>query len=245
MVLQVENGTNLIGAGPHAIITRVRLVDNAAMSGLTSLGHLLAAQVLTPSVCKINSHDTWSRSGGIVNRTYVTATANGVCTLKFDFAGTRDRAPATLTWSGNVSSVAIPTASVIGLQVIQGNVVNGKEVVGLMTANPPMMYLGGMDKGRVQFNVKVTPANPAATVGVGPSGSYESLPSNSLKVTILTPTTCVFENSPKLTSMSVLAGRVYLLPIALGTCGIRFDFAGIPGWKVEASSNTWVATVNK
>jgi hypothetical protein len=45
--------------------------------------------------------------------------------------------------------------------------------------------------------------------------------------------------------MSVLSGRVYLLPIALGTCGIRFDFAGITGWKVEASSNTWVATVNK
>lgn len=53
------------------------------------------------------------------------------------------------------------------------------------------------------------------------------------------------QNSPKLTSMSIMAGRVYLLPIALGTCGIRFDFAGIPGWKVVASSNTWVATVNK
>jgi len=245
MVLQVENGTNLIGAGPHAIITRVRLVDNAAMSGLTSLGHLLTAQSLTPSVCKIDSHGTWDRTAGIVNRTYVSALANGTCSLKFDFAGTKDRAPATLTWNASVSSVAIPTASIIGLQTIQGNIVNGKEVVGLMTSNPPTMFLGGMDKGRVQFNVKITPANPAATVGVGSSGSYESIPADSLKATILTPTTCVFENSPKLTSMSVLSGRVYLLPIALGTCGIRFDFAGIPGWKVEASSNTWVATVNK
>ena len=244
MVLQVENSTNLIGAGPHAIITRVRLVDNAAMSGLTSLGHLLTAQVLNPTVCKIDSHGTWSRTGGIVNRTYVTALINGTCTLKFDFAGTRDRAPATLTWSGTVSSVAIPTASIIGLQVISGNIVNGKEVVGLMS-NPPAMFLGGMDKGRVQFNVQVKPANPAATVGVGSRGTYDSLPANSLKATILTPTTCVFENSPKLTSISVLSGSVYLLPIALGTCGIRFDFAGIPGWKVEASSNTWIATVNK
>jgi hypothetical protein len=244
MVLQVENGTSLVGSGPHAIITRVRLVDNVAMSGLTSLGHLLTAQSLTPNVCKIDSHGLWDRTAGIVNRTYVTALLNGTCSLKFDFAGTKDRSPATLTWNATVSSVAIQTASLIGLQVISGNIVNGKEVVGVMP-NPPAMFLSGMDKGRVQFNVKVTPANPAATVGVGPSGSYESIPANSLKATILTPTTCVFENSPKLTSMSVLAGRVFLLPIALGSCGIRFDFAGVPGWKVEASSITWVAAVNK
>jgi hypothetical protein len=244
MVLQVENSTNLFGAGPHAIITRVRLVDNVAMSGLTSLGHLLTAQSLTPSVCKIDSHGTWDRTAGIVNRTYVSGLANGTCSLKFDFAGTRDRAPATLTWRATVSSVAIPTASIIGLQVISGNIVNGKEVVGLMET-PPAMFLSGLDKGRVQFNVSVKPANPAATVGVGSRGTYDSLAVNSLKATILTPTTCVFENSPKSTSISVVSERVFVLPIALGTCGIRFDFAGIPGWKVEASSNTWIATVNK
>jgi hypothetical protein len=42
-MLQVENAPTLNGVGPHAVITRVRLVDNAAMSGLTSLGHLLTA----------------------------------------------------------------------------------------------------------------------------------------------------------------------------------------------------------
>jgi hypothetical protein len=99
MVLQVENGTNLVGAGPHAIITRVRLVDNVAMSGLTSLGHLLTAQSLTPTVCKIDSHGLWDRTAGIVNRTNVTVLGSGSCSLKFDFAGTKDRSPATLTWN--------------------------------------------------------------------------------------------------------------------------------------------------
>gem|GEM_PF-6051486 len=48
MVLQVESAPSFAGVGPHAVITRVRLVDNVAMSGLTSLGHLLRAASLTP-----------------------------------------------------------------------------------------------------------------------------------------------------------------------------------------------------
>jgi hypothetical protein len=102
MVLVVENATTLNGAGPHAIITRVRLVDDVAMSGLTSLGHLLRAQSLTPNVCTIQSHATWDRTGGIVNRTYVIGVTSGTCSLKFDFDGTKDRAPATLTWNATV-----------------------------------------------------------------------------------------------------------------------------------------------
>ncbi|NBY50997.1 MAG: hypothetical protein EBQ55_00300, partial [Actinobacteria bacterium] len=99
MVLQVENSSSLTGAGPFSIITRVRLVDNDAMSGLTSLGHLLTAQSLTPNICRIDSHGLWDRTNGIVNRTSVTVLATGTCSLKFDFAGTKDRSPATLTWN--------------------------------------------------------------------------------------------------------------------------------------------------
>ena len=102
MVLVVENAPTLNGAGPHAIITRVRLVDDVAMSGLTSLGHVLTAQSLTANICRIDSHGTWDRTNGIVNRTYVTVLASGTCSLKFDFAGTKDRAPATLTWNATV-----------------------------------------------------------------------------------------------------------------------------------------------
>jgi hypothetical protein len=99
MVLVVENASTLNGAGPHAVITRVRLVDNVAMSGLTSLGHLLTVQNLTPTICRVDSHGLWDRTGGIVNRTYVTVLATGTCSLKFDFAGSRDREATTLTWN--------------------------------------------------------------------------------------------------------------------------------------------------
>lgn len=103
MVLVVETNSNLRGTRPIAVVTRVRLVDNVAMSGLTSLGHLLTVQSLTPTVCRVDSHELWDRTGGIVNRTFVTGMVNGACSLRFDFAGTRDRAPATLTWNATVT----------------------------------------------------------------------------------------------------------------------------------------------
>jgi hypothetical protein len=101
MVLVVENAASLTGAQSQAVVTRVRLVDNVAMSGLTSLGHLLTVQNLTPTICRVDSHGLWDRTGGIVNRTYVTVLATGTCSLKFDFAGTKDREATTLTWNAS------------------------------------------------------------------------------------------------------------------------------------------------
>jgi len=97
----------LRGKGPHQVITAVALVDRAAMSGLASLGHLFTATSLTPAICTIATHGTWDRGRGqgIVNRTFVNGLANGECQIRFDFAGTIDRAPATTTWRGILSAL--------------------------------------------------------------------------------------------------------------------------------------------
>jgi hypothetical protein len=103
MVLVVENGTALTGAGPHAIITRVRFADSSFMSGLLSLGHTLTVQNLTPTICRVDSHGLWDRTNGIVNRTYLAGLLSGTCSLRFDFAGTADRAATSLTWNARIS----------------------------------------------------------------------------------------------------------------------------------------------
>jgi len=102
-VIAVSSTSSLLGAGPHQVISTIGYVDKSNMSGLTSLGHLLTVVSLTPDVCKVNSNELWDRTGGIVNRTYVAGLKNGTCTLKFDFAGTVDRQPTTLTWNAIVS----------------------------------------------------------------------------------------------------------------------------------------------
>ena len=246
MVIGVISGSSLSGVGPHQVISTIGYVDKNEMSGLTSLGHLLTVVSLTPDVCKVNSNELWDRTGGIVNRTYVAGLKNGTCSLKFDFAGTKDRAPTSLTWNGTVSSVPVPTGSSITLQAISGNIVNGKETVGLMSTSAPAMYLSGMDKGRVQINVAVKPLDSTATMGVDSRGTYSENLASSMKITILTPTTCNFQtNSPTAVTSLNGGGPAYVMPIALGTCSVRFDFAGIPAYQVGASSVTWTAIVNK
>ena len=73
--------------------------DSTLMTGISSLGHLLTVQSLTPSVCRVDSNALVSLSRGTFNRIMVTELASGTCSLKFDFVGTDDRAPATLTWN--------------------------------------------------------------------------------------------------------------------------------------------------
>jgi hypothetical protein len=107
MILTSQGPSSLRGKGPHQIITTVALVDRTAMSGLASLGHLLTATSLTPTICTVANHGTWDRGRGqgIVNRTFVNGLANGECQIRFDFAGTLDRAPATTTWRGVLSGM--------------------------------------------------------------------------------------------------------------------------------------------
>jgi len=101
-VIAVTSTNSLLGAGPHQVISTFGYVDTSMMSGLTSLGILLNVVSQTPSICQVSKNELWDRSGGIVNRTYVTVSANGTCTLKYDFAGSADRSPSTLTWNATV-----------------------------------------------------------------------------------------------------------------------------------------------
>lgn len=103
MVLQVQSGSTLSGTTSQAITTAVRLADSTLMTGISSLGHLLTVQSLTFTVCRVDSNALVSLSGGTFNRTMVTVLASGTCSLKFDFVGTDDRAPATLTWNAAAS----------------------------------------------------------------------------------------------------------------------------------------------
>ena len=214
MVIAVTTTSSLVGAGPHQVVSTIGYTDKNMMSGLTSLGHLLAVVSLTPDVCKVNSNELWDRTGGIVNRTYVAGVKNGACSLKFDFAGTKDRQPTSLTWNATVSGIAVATASSINLQAISGNIINGKEVVGVMTSTSPMMYLGGMDKGRVQINVSVTPVNPDAKMGLDARGTYSETLGKTMKITVLTPATCTFQtNSPTPVNSLVGGGPAFVMQI--------------------------------
>ena len=241
MVIAVTTPSSLVGAGPHQVISTLAYVDKTNMSGLTSLGSLLTVVSLTPAVCKVNSNELWDRTGGIVNRTYVAGLDNGTCSLKFDFAGSTDRQPATLTWNGTVSSILKPTGSSLIVQAISGNVINGKEVVGPMPATGANMYLSGLDKGQVQFNVSAKATDPNFKIGVSSSGVLQT-DAASWKATILTPTTCIARDKVAIT-YGQYGISAFVLPIAVGTCSIKFDFAGTPSLMVGGSTYTWSATV--
>jgi len=244
-VIRVTSESNLVGAGPHSVLSTFGFVDSSMMSGLTSLAQLLTVSSLTPTTCRVNSNALWDRSGGVINRTLVAGLANGACTLKFDFPGSADRHPTSLTWNGIVSSIQVPTGSAITVQALSGNVVAGKEVFGPMSTTAPIMSLSGLDKGRVQMNVSVSPTNPAAVVGLDAQRRYNPIPSGSLRATLLTPSTCRFTVSTRSNSLNVTNNTVFVTPIAEGLCSVRLDFAGIRGWSVEASNLVWNATVTK
>jgi hypothetical protein len=229
MVLRVENGTNLTGSGPHAIITQVRLADNAAMSGISSLGHLLTAQSLTTNVCRIDSHGLWDRSGGIVNRTYVTALANGTCTLKFDFAGTKDRAATSLTWNATIT-MPVDTATYVEAQIGGVTVPSSGFTISRASA---LRGLVTMD-----ISVRAKDSKQAPVV----NGGRLSTAGGPLKAMFLTPAVC------SLSSASNISGNIFRIVLRLnaeGTCSLQVDFPGVNSMRYFPSVLTWSATVTK
>ena len=98
-------------------------------------------------------------------------------------------------------------------------------------------------KGQVQFNVTAKATDPDFPSYLTASGLLQGDPSI-WKMTVLTPSTCTLK--PK---VGVLYGQssitAFIVPVAVGTCSVKFDFAGIPGLKVDGSTFTWSATVNR
>lgn len=103
MVIRVQNYPTLSGPNSQSLISYVRFADDSQMSGLTSLGHLLTVTSLTPNICRVDSNALKDLTGGIVNQTMVTVLTSGACSLKFDFAGTKDRAPTNLIWNATAT----------------------------------------------------------------------------------------------------------------------------------------------
>jgi hypothetical protein len=246
MAVKVSTSTTLAGVGPNQVISTLGTVDSSMMSGLSGLSILLGVTSQTPTVCQVTKNELWDRSGGAATRTYVTGLSNGICTLKFDYPGDAGRLPTTLNWSAKVTNIPIPTGASITLQAISGNIINGKEVVGAMNPGSEKMFLNGMDKGRVQINVSVRPMEPMATMGLDARGTYSEQLWNTMKITSLTPSVCNFQtNSPQAVTTLNGGGPVFVMPLAVGTCTVRFDFAGIPSLKVAPSWVSWSAPVSK
>jgi len=229
MVLQVENSSNLSGSGPHAIITRVRMVDNAAMSGLTSLGYLLNVTNLSPSICRIDSHGTWDKTGGIVNRTYLTALANGRCSLKFDFPGTKDLAPVSLTWNATTTSMPVETATFVEVSI------NGAVV-------PATGYKISIATSRfitIDFAVK---AQDPKLAPITNGGRLSTSGGAGINVSFQTSSVCSFRSARK------LAEEIFRVSLRLrgeGICTLQANFSGVNSMKYLPSALTWSATITK
>jgi hypothetical protein len=193
----------MAGAGPYVFVTNVLYVETVMNSGLASLGHLLIVTSNTPAVCRVDSNLLWDRTGGIVNKTQVTALDNGNCQLTFYFPGTTTRAPSTLIWSKTVTGFPIATSTFIEVQYLQ-------KVVG-STGNT--LSLKALDAGRIALNAFIKTPDPKLT------GSTPSL--NSLvNVGTLTPLVCAVEKiSNTMGSSNPYTGTV-IKPLTAGTCTI-------------------------
>jgi len=217
----------MAAAGPYIFVTNVLYVETAMNSGLASLGHLLTVTSNTPAVCRVDSNDLWDRTGGIVNKTQVTALDNGTCQLSFYFPGTTTRASTSLTWSKVVTGFVIPTSTFIELQSSQKVVPS--------TGN--VMSLKALDAGRVTLNALIKTPDPKLT------GSTPSL--NSLvSVSSLTPLVCVVERVTNTIGSSLPYTGSVIKPLKAGACTIRYSFGGNTSMKQGASSIEWNATVN-
>jgi hypothetical protein len=87
---------------------------------------------------------------------------------------------------------------------------------------------------------------PMATMGLDARGTYSEQLWNTMKITSLTPSVCNFQtNSPQAVTTLNGGGPVFVMPLAVGTCTVRFDFAGIPSLKVAPSWVSWSAPVSK
>jgi hypothetical protein len=72
-------------------------------SGLLSIGHLLKAESLTPTVCTVASVATQDRTGGIFTWASVNMLQKSTCTIRWSFAGTDSRGSATRDMSVNIT----------------------------------------------------------------------------------------------------------------------------------------------
>ena len=230
MFLQVENSTNLPGSGPHAIVTRVRMVDNVAMSGLTSLGHLLNVTNLSPSICRVDSHGTWDRTGGIVNRTYLTALANGTCSLKFDFPGTKDRAPVSLTWNA-ATTMPVETATFIEASIAGSPVPATGHTISIAKVPQSVMT--------IDFAVKALDPKLAPTTN---GGRLSTSGGAGINVSFQTSSVCSFRSATK------ISGELFRISLRLrgeGVCTLQANFSGVNSMKYLPSALTWSATITK
>jgi hypothetical protein len=219
--------TALRGAGPYTFITSVLHTETEMNSGLSSLGHLLDVSSNTPDICRIDSNSPYDRPGGIFNRTQVTALNNGNCAIRFYFAGTASRAPTTLTWTGVSSGFVIPTSTYIELQSLQKPI----------PATGSTMSLKGIDAGRISINAFVKTPDPKLMAG---------LPSLNAMVSVAnqTPTICKVENVTNTMGSSAPYTGTDIRPLKVGTCTIKYTFAGNVSMKQDGSTFTWTALVS-
>jgi hypothetical protein len=214
-------------AGPYVFVASTLYVQSSMNSGLLSLGHLLTVTSNTPTICRVDSNALWDRTGGIVNKTQVSALTNGTCSLTWYFAGTADRATTSTTWTGTASGFPVATSTFIELQSLQK----------VIAAAGNSMSLKGLDGGRVVVNAFVKTPDPKL-MGVGQLALNDSV-----SVTSMTPTICVVDGRTlSMGSTNPYTGAT-IKPLAKGTCTIRFSYAGDLGMKRSASSVDWSATV--
>jgi hypothetical protein len=227
MKVTLTGPTSMPAAGPYVFVASTLFVQTSMNSGLKSLGHLLTVTSNTPTICRVDSNALWDRTGGIVNRTQITALTNGACSLTWYFAGTADRATTSTTWTGTASGFPVATSTFIELQSLQK----------VIAAAGNIMSLKGLDGGRVIVNAFVKTPDPKLM------GSSQLALNDSVSVTSLTPTICVVDGRTlNMGSTNPYTG-VTIKPLAKGTCTIRFSYAGDAGMLRGASSVDWSATV--
>jgi len=216
----------MAGAGPYIFVTNVLYVESAMNSGLASLGHMLSVTSATPAICRVDSNVLWDRTGGIVNKTQVTALDNGNCQLYFYFSGTTTRAATTLVWSKIVTGFVIPTSTYIELQSLQK----------VISPTGNSMSLKALDAGRVIVNAFIRTPDPSL---LGNNYAIQS-PTD---VTTLTPLVCAIDGRSINTSGSKPYTGSVIKPLKVGTCSILYSYSGDASAKQGSSSITWSATV--
>jgi hypothetical protein len=215
------------GAGPYIFVTNVLYVDTPMNSGLASLGNLLTVTSLTPTICRVDSNVLWDRTGGIVNKTQVTALDNGTCQLSFYFPGTTTRAATTLAWSKTVTGFPVATSTFVELQSLQK----------VLPATGNALSLKAIDAGRVVINAFVKTTDPALM------GSGQLALNSSVAIASTTPLVCIVEKvTTNMGTSNPYTGSV-IKPLKVGACTIQYTYAGESTMKRSASALTWSATV--
>ena len=104
MNISISGSTRFRGKGPNLVSATINFID-ASKRGTSGLGHLLQVTSLSPITCKVISAELVTISGGLATQAQVSGLANGACQLKFDFAGTNERASSSRSWSTTISQL--------------------------------------------------------------------------------------------------------------------------------------------